>query len=369
MIMILSEKSVTTTGKREVKFLIEQQTMNLPKGLVMREYFLSSSDFSSPSFSFLKLWVCIAVFSALPAMAQTATPETPTTAATSVSTATPPPAEEPPIECATCHKEAFDNMAASRHGASGDARTPWGKVDSKKGGNEMCTACHGKAEEHIEDPIEKKPETMFNKTVKSEDKNARCTVCHVGGNRMHWGGSTHESRGIACSDCHKVHIKKDPTMVMETQASVCFNCHKEVRSMMMRISSHPLRSGQMSCTSCHQPHGTISDSLLIKNTANETCYTCHADKRGPFLWSHPPVRENCMNCHQPHGTNNPPMLQVRPPYLCQQCHQAVQHPSSVYSANNLPPNAAGDKILAQGCANCHTKVHGSNHPSGVRFTR
>ncbi|MDR0247875.1 MAG: DmsE family decaheme c-type cytochrome, partial [Burkholderiales bacterium] len=279
------------------------------------------------------------------------------------------PEEEFAIECATCHKEAFDNMAASRHGASGDARTPWGKVDSKAGRNQMCTACHGKADEHMDDPIEKKPETMFNKTVKPKDKNARCTVCHVGGNRMHWSGSAHESRDIACSDCHKVHIKKDPVMVMETQAGTCFTCHKEVRSMMMRISTHPLRSGQMACTSCHQPHGTISNSLMIKNTVNETCYTCHADKRGPFLWEHPSVRDSCINCHQPHGTNNVPMLQSRTPYLCQQCHMGVQHPSSVYSGNNLPPNAAGDKMLAQGCANCHIKIHGSNHPSGVRFTR
>ncbi|MCL2309622.1 MAG: DmsE family decaheme c-type cytochrome [Proteobacteria bacterium] len=306
-------------------------------------------------------------------MAQTTAPPAKAATAATAATSAPPAAaveEEPPIECATCHKEQFDNMAFSRHGASGDARTPWGKADSSATGrNKMCTACHGKADEHMDNPIEKKPETMFNKTVKPEGKSARCTACHVGGNRMHWKGSTHESRDIACSDCHKVHIRKDPALVMETQPAVCFNCHKEQRSMMMRISTHPLRSGQMGCTSCHQPHGTISDSLLIKNTVNETCYTCHADKRGPFLWDHPPVRDSCMNCHQPHGSNNPPMLQARTPYLCQQCHMGVQHPSSVYSGNNLPPNAAGDKMLAQGCPNCHVKIHGSNHPSGARFTR
>ncbi|MDR2710486.1 MAG: DmsE family decaheme c-type cytochrome [Burkholderiales bacterium] len=342
----------------------------------------------------LRLWVCVVVFFSFSATAQTVTPAAPSKEATSPTasaTATPAPApatpapiasvpapsaapvptaeEEPPIECATCHKEQFDNMAFSRHGASGDSRTPWGKADTKEKRNEMCTACHGKADDHMGDPIDKKPETMFNKTVKSDDKNARCTTCHIGGNRMHWKGGTHESRGTACSDCHKVHIKKDPALVMETQPSVCFNCHKEIRSMMMRVSTHPLRSGQMACTSCHNPHGTISDSLMIKNTVNETCYTCHADKRGPFLWDHPPVRDSCVNCHNPHGTNNAPMLQVRTPYLCQQCHGGVQHPSSVYSGNNLPSNAAGDKMLAQGCPNCHIKVHGSNHPSGARFTR
>jgi DmsE family decaheme c-type cytochrome len=331
-------------------------------------------------FSFLRLCACIALFFAFPVMAQTAAPKAPSTGTapaaisapiSSPAASSPVVEEDAPIECATCHKEQFDNMAVSRHGASGDARTPWGKSDSGSaaGRNKMCTACHGKADEHMEDPIEKKPETMFNKTVKPEEKSARCNACHVGGNRMHWKGSAHESRDIACSDCHKVHVKKDPVMVMETQAGTCFTCHKDVRSMMTRTSSHPLRSGQMACSSCHQPHGTVSDSLLIKNSVNETCYTCHADKRGPFLWEHPPVRDSCTNCHQPHGSNNHPMLQARTPYLCQQCHMAVQHPSSVYSGSNLPPNAAGDKMLAQSCANCHTKIHGSNHPSGVRFMR
>ncbi|MCL2872880.1 MAG: DmsE family decaheme c-type cytochrome [Betaproteobacteria bacterium] len=321
----------------------------------------------------LRLWLCIAAFLSFPVMAQTAASPAADKAATPAPAASEPAAaaeaEQPPIECATCHKEQFDNMAFSRHGASGDSRTPWGKADTKEKRNEMCTACHGKADDHMDNPIEKKPETLFNKTVKAENKNARCTVCHIGGNRMHWKGSTHESRDIACSDCHKVHIKKDPALVMETQPSVCFQCHKDKRAMMMRISTHPLRSGQMGCTSCHQPHGTISDSLLIKNTINETCYICHADKRGPFLWEHPPVRDSCLNCHDPHGTNNPPMLQVRTPFLCQQCHGGVQHPSSVYSGNNLPPNVSAEKMLAQGCPNCHTKIHGSNHPSGARFTR
>ncbi len=43
---------------------------------------------------------------------------------------------------------------------------------------------------------------------------------------------------------------------------------------------------------------------------NETCYTCHADKRGPFLWEHQPVNEDCTNCHTPHGSNITPLLKI-----------------------------------------------------------
>jgi hypothetical protein len=30
--------------------------------------------------------------------------------------------------------------------------------------------------------------------------------------------------------------------------------------------------------------------------------SCHAEKRGPFLWEHAPSVENCANCHEAHGS-------------------------------------------------------------------
>ncbi len=318
----------------------------------------------------LKWCAWVLAFMAFPVIAQT-TPATPAEPAAKPATpAVVAPSsieEEAPIECAVCHKELYDNMAGSRHGASGDARTPWGKAGD--GRNEMCTACHGKADEHAKNPIEEKPETVFGKTTLSEDKSVRCLACHQGGNRMHWAGAAHDRSGVACSDCHKVHAVKDQVLVQATQAGVCFTCHKEVRSAMMRVSAHPIRSGQLTCTSCHQPHGAESDKMVIKDTINDTCYTCHADKRGPFLWEHAPVRDSCVNCHSPHGTNNRPMLVARRPQLCQQCHIPTYHPATNYDGSSLPPNAGSDKMLNFSCQNCHTKVHGSNHPSGGNLTR
>jgi predicted CXXCH cytochrome family protein len=103
------------------------------------------------------------------------------------------------------------------------------------------------------------------------------------------------------------------------------------------------------------------------------CTRCHQQIRQALMKSsHHPLREEkmqCTNCHNPHGTNNPQMLTARMPYLCQQCHIAPFHPSTLYSGNNLPPAVGADKMLGQQCANCHSQVHGSNHPSGQRFTR
>jgi DmsE family decaheme c-type cytochrome len=109
--------------------------------------------------------------------------------------------------------------------------------------------------------------------------------------------------------------------------------------------------------------------MLVKATVNETCYTCHAEKRGPFLWEHPPAREDCTNCHTPHGSIHTPLLKARAPWLCQQCHLAPMHPSTAYSGTGVPPRGAAQQILANSCMNCHSQVHGTNHPSGPRNTR
>jgi len=104
---------------------------------------------------------------------------------------------------------------------------------------------------------------------------------------------------------------------------------------------------------------------------NDNCYSCHAEKRGPFLWEHAPVREDCSICHEPHGSNNPTLLKTRMPQLCQQCHIAGGgHPPTPYGGPNPgPPLSIERRVGAASCLNCHTEVHGSNHPSGVRWTR
>jgi DmsE family decaheme c-type cytochrome len=272
--------------------------------------------------------------------------------------ADPPPA---PV-CADCHAEQWEGLGHVPHGNAADPRTPLGR-------GLTCEACHGDATAHAEDPIAAMPAIRYGPGYDARIQNETCLGCHRGGHLMHWTGSTHERSQVTCAACHNPHAVEEQVLIRETQGGVCFDCHKQVRADLFRSSSHPLRSGWMSCSSCHNPHGSVADGLLVEHTVNETCYQCHADKRGPFLWEHPPAREDCLNCHRPHGSNNAPLLEARGPYLCQQCHLNPRHPSTLYSGNNLPPNAGADKMLGANCLNCHSKVHGSNHPSGARFTR
>ena len=167
-----------------------------------------------------------------------------------------------------------------------------------------------------------------------------------------------------------------------TQSDVCFACHKTQRAQIHYLSTHPILVGKTSCSDCHNPHGSTAPKMLVKDTVNETCYTCHAEKRGPFLWEHSPVVDDCTNCHTPHGSTKPPLLKARVPFLCQECHSG-DHGQAVNSGANLPNGNAttvnGQQPLAnqspraqtnaKACLNCHVLVHGSNHPAGAKYQR
>jgi DmsE family decaheme c-type cytochrome len=116
----------------------------------------------------------------------------------------------------------------------------------------------------------------------------------------------------------------------------------------------------MVCSDCHNPHGTANESLLKTATINDTCYKCHAEKRGPFLFEHTPVRINCLNCHEAHGSINEFMLKMSRPRLCADCHGF---------GHTLTSGPNSYQIMGRACNNCHTQVHGTNSPSGALLHR
>lgn len=280
-------------------------------------------------------------------------------------------------QCSECH-ETYFAIADTRHLVQNDARTP-------KALGEECMACHGDTSEHNRTPrVKGLVPVTFGRKAPAAPQTGVCLSCHQS-KVMLWQGSSHERTQQVCADCHRVHSTKDPVLVAETQAGVCFECHKDRRAEILKSSTHPIKSGFQPCSSCHNPHGSTSRALMVKESVNATCATCHAEKRGPYLWEHPVAKDDCTNCHNPHGTNNAGMLKLRAPMLCQQCHQTRSHSSAVFSgqtfnnmmntprtgADTAGPAAqfAGQRLAWRSCNNCHAKIHGSNHPSGSRFLR
>ncbi len=198
---------------------------------------------------------------------------------------------------------------------------------------------------------------------KVELNNAICLGCHERGDRTYWRGSTHETRAVACTECHTVMrpISRKAALKTEIEMDTCFQCHKDRRAQILRSSHMPLREGKITCSNCHNPHGSVTEALLKANSINDTCYTCHAEKRGPFLFEHAPVRENCLSCHDPHGSNNEYMLKISRPRLCAECHG--------FGHGALVNGPVAIETFGRSCQNCHTAIHGSNSPSGALLQR
>ncbi len=273
--------------------------------------------------------------------------------------------------CRACHAEKGDSIDKSTHGIKDNPNTPMAKHG--------CESCHGPGKKHVEAGGGKGVGGILalspgSKTPAAK-KNELCLSCHHQAKVALWHGSAHERNGVACSDCHSIHSNNPKNLRSAVQAEVCQKCHLQVKTDLMRMSHHPVREGKMQCTSCHNPHGTVTDKLIDAPSVNENCYKCHADKRGPYLWEHPPVHENCLTCHKPHGSSHQKMLVSKTPYLCEQCHSGG-HPGNLYAmtpaqqaAGNTPYEALNNRGFYRGCVNCHTHIHGSNHPAGNRYLR
>ena len=272
--------------------------------------------------------------------------------------------------CLACHEdESTLALFRGAHAVPTDPNGPFGH------GQLQCEACHGPGGEHAARVRrgQERPQITIkfgaDTTTPVSEQNGACLGCHAADAGFGWHGSDHDMNEIACADCHTSHAATDPVLVTHSQPDVCFDCHQQQRTQSLKPYAHPIRQGKMDCSGCHSPHGETSEWLFARQTLNQTCFDCHAEKRGPYLWEHAPAAEDCGNCHDPHGSNYPGMLTLRGPMLCQGCHSQEGHPSIPADADGLPSGMASPYMLGQNCMNCHSQVHGSNHPSGSRLMR
>ena len=209
-------------------------------------------------------------------------------------------------ECATCHSELVSGFKHATHAKLA--------IKSDKGLDIGCESCHGAGSKHVQ----------------------------AGG-----------GRGVFINNPGK-------------QPDGCFQCHLDKRGEFSLPNAHPVLAGKMSCSDCHDVHSgnAIKGTGADLESQNETCFKCHTQQKGPFVYEHGALREGCVTCHNPHGSVNAKMLVARDANLCLRCHLEAGSPQGaafqVHGNSNLMRGTCWS-------AGCHEAPHGSNASNFFRY--
>ena len=277
--------------------------------------------------------------------------------------------------CRGCHESQFDKVAVTKHGKLGTLAAWKGKVVG-------CESCHGPGKGHVEGGGDKSKIKVF-KTMNSKAVSETCLTCHAGReSHNNFRRGDHWRNNVGCTDCHSAHgtdpgnqrlnssevvgdvSKQRPNqatdvMLRSSEPQLCMSCHNETKSQFSKPFHHKVLEGTMRCSDCHNPHGgfeTKQTKLAVGTDA--ACIKCHANKQGPFVFEHGPLKlEGCTACHTPHGSSNPKLLkraQVR--QLCFECHTGITEELSP----QVPSRHNQAQMREQQCTVCHSAIHGSN---------
>jgi len=135
--------------------------------------------------------------------------------------------------------------------------------------------------------------------------------------------------------CHTPHASDRPGLVAGDARAVCLKCHQPIKDLIAHsVSTHPAKAG--GCSICHDPHQSGNPSLL-RAKGTEVCAKCH---KGHAQFGHPMgggvtdprtgKEMTCLSCHDPHGTQFKMTLRGDPQRgLCVSCHSAGEEQHQV----------------------------------------
>lgn len=211
-------------------------------------------------------------------------------------------------------------------------------------GSESCATCH----ESITKVFPQSVHARIHPVPGMEGIDTSCESCHGPGSlHVEAGGGTPLQPLI-------VNPGKSPES--------CFKCHLDIHADFRLPHHHPVLEGQMNCANCHDPHG----HEIFKPAGgpglgwnDQSCAQCHREQSRKFVFEHEAMREGCTTCHVPHGSVNDKMLVQNDVNLCLKCHaQVAGAPGRVVIGRVDHSNF----IQRGNCSTsgCHTAVHGSN---------
>lgn len=221
-----------------------------------------------------------------------------------------------------------------------------------------CESCHGAGSKHAD---EGGGNIIGFRNGTAREATSQCLSCHGKEAELSaFHRAAHGRSNLSCVSCHQVHPERPSFGLLKSrEQELCASCHGASAAQFRKPFRHPVQEGAMKCSDCHNPHNEERRPLRrLAAGAEENCVSCHADKKGPFLFSHAPVElDGCASCHQPHASINPRMLRrSEVSQLCLECH-------------SLTPGVAGGQPPAfhdlrtsryRNCTSCHREIHGSS---------
>jgi DmsE family decaheme c-type cytochrome len=268
--------------------------------------------------------------------------------------------------CKTCHPDKWFGFYKNPHYKS----VASGKERPDRTG---CEGCHGAGEEHINAGGATSIPNAFSRLTPKQAIDV-CLRCHGrDAERANIRRSDHTLASIACTRCHSIHHPaSERYQLARPQTELCYSCHPSARADFALPVRHRVNEGVVACSDCHNPHGSFAASWkmaarprMVRQAfdSEQPCLKCHMDKRGPFVYEHPPVRtEGCSSCHVAHGSANSRLLR-RPVVftLCLECHNGAAGFGS--RGRGIPVEDSSHSMLDpryQKCTSCHVRLHGSN---------
>lgn len=277
--------------------------------------------------------------------------------------------------CSACHEPQMKSFDGTKHGKLHTVSSWKGKVVG-------CESCHGPGKAHVEGAGDVTKIISFKK-MDAKAAAETCLGCHAGKEtHNNFRRGEHWRNNVGCTECHTAHgpppgniragsmtsvgdvSAQNPgqataKMLTSSEPQLCMSCHNETKSQFSKPFHHKVLEGTMKCSDCHNPHGGFEQKQTkLALGADASCIKCHANKQGPFVFEHGPLKlEGCTSCHQPHGSSNPKMLkrsQVR--QLCFECHTGITEELSPQT----PSRHNQAQMREQQCTVCHSAIHGSN---------
>ncbi|MEP6615604.1 MAG: multiheme c-type cytochrome [Ginsengibacter sp.] len=156
-----------------------------------------------------------------------------------------------------------------------------------------CEKCHGPAEKHVEyqlqNPKDSTAKYIINPARLTRQQNLElCALCH-GGRLQKIKPSFEFTAGDKLSDY----------FVPNTTGPTVGDVHGNQYGM-LRESKCFLRSGTLTCVTCHNPHENERGKIAL---LSQRCITCHNTEQHTFCKIDPArvpsMKSNCIDCHMP----------------------------------------------------------------------